>query len=149
VDIAAPRDIELSDQDLPGVFIFNIDDLKNVVNENREKRMKASQEAEKILFEELSGFRSWYLSLNVVPLIKSLRKSFQETLNIEVNKTTNKLSVSEQETIKKLGYLFVNKLLHKPCLELKKLSEEGIAEESIWVLSRLFDLEIEKGKADD
>ncbi len=149
VDIAAPSDIELSDQGLPGVFIFNIDDLKNVVDENQEKRMKASQEAEKILFQELSGFRSWYLSLNVVPLIKSLRESFQETLNIEVNKTANKLSVSEQEATKKLGYSLVNKLLHKPCLELKKLSEEGIAEESIWVLSRLFDLEIEKGKADD
>lgn len=144
VDIAAPRDIETDDRNFNGGFVFSIDDLKNVVDENKQKRLEASQEAERILLKELRDFKNWYLSLDVVPVIRGLRNHFQEVFEQETQKLKLKDNMSQEELLERFSHNVLNKLLHQPTSELKKLGEEGMAGEGIWLMNKLFKIDTQK-----
>lgn len=140
VDIAAPRDIDTGGVEFPSALVFSIDDLENVVDENRQKRTQASQHAELILQEELSDFKSWYLSLDVVPAIRNLRMHFQSTFDNELKKFSSKMSPDEFELVERFSHNVMNKVLHLPTSQLKQMGEDGMAGESIWMINKLFDL---------
>lgn len=144
VDIAAPRDIATDDRNFNGGFVFSIDDLKNVVDENKQKRLEASQEAERILLKELRDFKNWYLSLDVVPVIRGLRNHFQEVFEQETQKLKLKDNMSQEELLERFSHNVLNKLLHQPTSELKKLGEEGMAGEGIWLMNKLFKIDTQK-----
>ena len=144
IDIAVPRDIDPSVNDLSGVYCYDIDDLQGVVEQNREERKEQSNLAEKIILEEQEKVMQWFETQSVIPLVKNLRESFSETVELELQKTLGRLgSLSEklQAEVEKMARVLTNKLLHKPSTRLKHLSGREDLHLYLETLSELFDLD--------
>ena len=138
MDIAIPRDIDPSVKTIENVFYHDIDSLKIIVDQNLKKRQSEIPKVQKIVIDELVNFYSWYNSLEVTPTIVSLRRFFENVRSEEIEKVKNKLKAEEIEKVDLITKRIINKLLHQPTIELKKLSESGTnTEESAMFVSAI------------
>jgi len=121
IDIAVPRDIDPAINRIPNAYVYDIDDLQGVINENIQIRHQESMMAERIVDEGVVRFRQWYDSLDVVPTIVALRDKLQQIATAELNKTLHTLDVSPEtsDALKKMTDAMVKKMLHDPTLFLK------------------------------
>ncbi len=143
IDIADPRDIEPKVGDIENVYLYNIDDLQNVANENIKDRQKEAQRAEAIVQDEVVKFVNWYRSLDVTPTIVALRKKFEEIRKRELEKTLSlhpNLSDREKGSLEALTSAIINKILHTPITLLKQTNEESMADLYLDALHALFGL---------
>jgi glutamyl-tRNA reductase len=143
IDIADPRDIEPKVGDIENVYLYNIDDLQKVANENIKDREKDAQKAEAIVQDEMVKFVNWYRSLDVTPTIVALRKKFEEIRKKELEKTLSlhpDLSDKEKKSLEALTSAIVNKILHTPITLLKQTNEEAMADLYLDALHALFGL---------
>ena len=122
-DIAVPRDIDPNCKDIDYVFYHDMDSLNIIVEQNLTKRRAQIPKVEKIIGEELKNFFDWYHSLEVAPTIKSIRDHFENIRLDEVEKNKNKFSSADQEKLEIVTKRIINKILHQPTVELKKLTE--------------------------
>ena len=128
VDIALPRDVEPSVGDINNVFLYNIDDLQQVVDATVERRRAQVPAAEKIIADAADDFWSWYRSLEVVPLIRELRARVEEIRQREVEKTLRSmgaLSESDAAAVDALTRQILAKVLHQPTVRLKEAAGNG------------------------
>jgi glutamyl-tRNA reductase len=143
IDIADPRNIEPSVGDIENVYLYNIDDLKKVADENIKDRGKEAQKAEAIVQEEVIKFVNWYHSLEVTPTIVALRKKFEEIGKKELEKTLSlhpNLSDKEKKSLEALTSAILNKILHTPSTLLKQSNDEAMADLYLDTLRTLFQL---------
>jgi glutamyl-tRNA reductase len=143
IDIADPRDIEPGVGDIENIYLYNIDDLKKVADENIKDRRKEAQQAETIVQEEVIKFVNWYHSLEVTPTIIALRKKFEEIGKKELEKTLSlhpNLSDKEKKSLEALTSAIINKILHTPSTLLKQSNEEAMAGLYLDTLRTLFQL---------
>ena len=124
IDIAVPRDVHPGVHDLPGAYCYDIDDLQNVVSVNQEERLQQAEEARQLLEEELVQVRHWFQELSVVPAIRGLRESFEQTAATEVQRflKRTKPDAAEAEEVQRMVRRILNKLLHAPSHTLRKFS---------------------------
>jgi glutamyl-tRNA reductase len=127
IDIAVPRDIDPAVGDLPGCFLYDIDDLEAVVAETLAGRRAEAQRAEQLVAEEAERFRSWRASLDVVPAIASLRARAEEIRAAELAKV--RVSDEERRTLESVTAQILNKLLHLPTVRMKEaaVTADGVA----------------------
>jgi len=143
IDIADRRDIEPRVGDIENVYLYNIDDLQKVANENIQDREKEAQKAESIVQDEVAKFVNWYHSLEVTPVIVSLREKFEEIRKKELEKTFSlypTLSDKERQSLEALTSAIINKILHDPLTLLKQTNEEAMADFYLDTLRTLFRL---------
>ena len=143
IDIADPRDIEPKVGDIENVYLYNIDDLQKVANENIKDREKEAQKAEAIVQDEVVKFVHWYQSLEVTPTIVALRKKFEEIRSKELEKMFSlhpHLSENERQSLEALTSAIINKILHDPLTRLKQKDEEAMADFYIDAIRTLFQL---------
>lgn len=144
MDIAIPRDVEPACKDIDYVFYHDIDSLNVIVQQNLAKRRNEIPKVEKIIKEEVDAFFDWYNSLQVAPTIKDLRDYFESVRAEEVEKNINKFSEEDREKLEIITKRIINKILHHPTVELKKLSDENSASDfsslKISVIRELFGL---------
>jgi len=123
VDIAVPRDLDPAINELPGCYLYDIDDLERVVAESAEGRAEETNRAEAILVDEAEQFRAWQRSRDVVPAITSLRE-LAETIRAQelarAEPRLGALSPRERRAVESLTTQIVNKLLHLPTVRLKE-----------------------------
>ena len=123
VDIAVPRDLEPAINDLPGCYLYDIDDLQRVVSESADGRTEELDRAEAIIADEAEQFRAWQRSRDVVPAITSLRE-LAETIRAQelarAEPRLGALSPRERQAVESLTTQIVNKLLHLPTVRLKE-----------------------------
>lgn len=146
IDIAVPRDIETSLKDIAGVYIYDIDDLKNVVDANFMQRYKASLEAENIIAEEMVKFNEWLATLYVVPVITALKANGEQIKQHELKRALNrlgKMSAREQEVITSMANSIVNQLLHYPVINLKDMAISNQGHLYAEVVKKLFNLQVD------
>lgn len=122
IDIAVPRDIEPSINDINNVFLYDIDDIKGVVEENMRERELEAEKAREIVKSEVNRFKEWLGRLEVEPTIIAIRNKAEEIKEQELAKTLPKLDIGEKdkEAIKAMANSIVNKILHHPTLHLKR-----------------------------
>ncbi len=124
IDIAVPRDIDPDINRLNNSYVYDIDDLKGVIEENIEDRQKAALRGERLVDEAVIRFRQWYESLDVVPTIVALRRQLEEKIRAEAERTRQKLapklSSEDADAFEKMAQALVNKILHEPTTILKK-----------------------------
>jgi glutamyl-tRNA reductase len=129
VDISVPRNVEASCNDVPGVFAYNVDDLKQVVAANQAKRRHKVLEAELLLRVELAKFVQWQESLRYVPSIAKLQKKFDAIRQAGLAKAHKKglkgLSDKEREAVDVATKGIINKLLHGPMSYLRSDDHDG------------------------
>ncbi|MCG0277855.1 MAG: glutamyl-tRNA reductase [Thermanaeromonas sp.] len=147
IDIAVPRDIDPAVGDLPGVKLFDIDDLQQVVLNNLEERQKAAQKAEGIIAEEVENFFQWLGSLSVVPTIVALKKKAEAIKEAELRRAFNRLgspSPREKKIIGTLANSIVNQLLHDVVVNLKQAVFKPQGHLYVEALQELFGLEVKE-----
>jgi glutamyl-tRNA reductase len=128
LDIALPRDVEPSVGGLPNVFLYDIDDLSQVVEGTLERRRSEIAVAEHIIRDGISEFWAWYRGRNVVPLIRELRGRVEELREAEtarVLRSLQHLSPSDQAAVEGLTRQLLNKVLHSPMTRLREAAAEG------------------------
>jgi len=143
IDIADPRDIDPKVGDIENVYLYNMDDLQKVANENIKGREKEAQKAEAIVEAEVLKFVRWYQSLEVTPTIVALREKFEEIRKRELEKTLSfhpNLSEKEKKSLEALTSAIISKILHTPTTLLKQTNEEAMAELYLDTLRTLFGL---------
>ena len=145
IDIALPRDVDPAVVDLPGVHLYNLDDLQASVSEGMRLRMQEVEHVQAIIAEEASAFERWLRSLSVVDAISDLRQRADALRQQELARTMRQLgsSLSEREAaaLQELTTRLMNKFLHVPTLRLKDAAAGGRGRMYAEALRYLFDLE--------
>ena len=121
IDIAVPRDIDPEINRLNNVYVYDIDDLKEIVDENIEDRNMEALKGERIVDEAVIGFRNWYENLEVVPTIVALKNKLEAIARSEINKTASLRHFSNADclALEKMASAMVNKIMHDPIHFLK------------------------------
>ncbi|OPY04210.1 MAG: Glutamyl-tRNA reductase [Syntrophus sp. PtaB.Bin001] len=144
IDIAVPRDIEPAAGDIDNVYLYNIDHLQELVDENRHHRRQEAGKAEVIIEEELRNHEDWLSSLEVVPTIVEFREKIEGIVKSELEKASSwrqALSESDQRHVEGLISSIVNKILHEPTASLREESRNRNAQVYVAALRRLFKME--------
>jgi len=143
IDIAVPRDIDPQVNRLSNSYVYDIDDLQGVIDENIEDRQKEAIKGERIVDEAVIQFRDWSASLEVVPTIVALRNKLESIAETEIKKTlqSNKIPESGAQPIKKMADSLINKILHHPTVFLKRNSMTGDKSNHIDLVRKLFKLD--------
>jgi glutamyl-tRNA reductase len=142
IDIAVPRDVAEDAGKVPGVFLYDLDDIKTVAEANLRERKKEASAAEAILAQEIREFLEWRRSLEVVPLLVELRQRADEIRKTEIEKARRRLGplTPEQESaLEAATSAIVNKLLHGPTVQLKQMAGNG-QPEHVGFIRKLFGL---------
>ena len=132
IDISVPRNIDPAVRHVDNAFLFDIDDLKARVEQNRGGRLQEAEKAERMVVDEVGVVRQWLQSLEVTPTIMALRTRADDIKRAEVEKTLGRLanlSVPERELVEAMASSIVNKLIHNTMVTLKAEvnSSEGAA----------------------
>lgn len=157
IDIADPRNIDPRVNDLESVYLYNIDHLQKVANDNIQDREKEARKAESIVQQEVVKFVGWYQSLGFTPTIAALRNKFEEIRQKELEKTFSRLpnlSDREKNSLDALTSAIINKILHDPLSLLKRVKEDGRADLYLDTIQTLFQLtvsppDLSPGKLDE
>jgi glutamyl-tRNA reductase len=123
IDLAVPRDLDPGIASLRDCYLYDVDDLEEVVALGRVDRLREVARARAIVDEETDKFRRWQLSLDVVPAIASLRRFADEIRAAELRRAESKLgrlSPRERRHVEVLTAQIVNKLLHEPTVRMKR-----------------------------
>lgn len=151
IDIALPRDVEPGVAALPGVHLFNLDDLQVSVDEGIRLRLQETEQVQAIVAEETDTFERWLRSLSVVNTISDLRKHVDALREQELARTLQQiapsLSVRETAAVQELTTRLVNKILHLPTRRLKDAAAGGQGPGYAEALRYLFDLEEQNHEA--
>ena len=150
IDIALPRDVDPDVATIPGVHLYNLDDLQASVSEGIRLRMQEVAHVQSIIAEEASAYERWLRSLSVVDTISDLRQYAdilrQQELVRAMRQLSPSLSEREEAAVRELTTRLVNKLLHTPMLRLKDAAVQGQGHLYAEAIRYLFDLE---GKANE
>jgi glutamyl-tRNA reductase len=144
IDIAVPRDIDPAAGGIENVYLYNIDDLQDIVDENMKGRKKEALKAEVIVDEEVKRYISWIAELEAVPTIISLRRQAERIVQGEIaraNPWMQTLTAGERQKVEILVNSVVNKMLHNPVTVLKEESSEFESANIVALTRQLFALD--------
>jgi glutamyl-tRNA reductase len=144
IDMGVPRNFDPAINDLDNVYLYDIDDLGGVAQDNRDERGREAEKAAAIIEEEVENFWRWLSSLEAVPTIVALREKMEVIRRGELEKTLatslRELPAREREAIEAMTTAIVNKILHAPITHLKQHDRQR---EAFYVAAarQLFDME--------
>lgn len=126
VDLAVPRDVEPEVNELDDVYLYSVDDLQSVIEENMENRMQAAEQARDIIDVQVSHFLDWQKSLGAVDVIAQVRQNTQDISSEVLSKAKKQLAAGQnaEEVLDFLANTLTNKFLHQPCTKLRQASQE-------------------------
>jgi glutamyl-tRNA reductase len=143
IDISVPRNIDPAVNRVDDAYLYDIDDLQQVVDANLREREAEARKARLIVDEEVIGTVRWLRSLDVVPTITALKGHADAIARAEVERTLSRLShLSEKDrkVVEALGTSIINKLLHAPFSSLRREAQEDSGGEIVEAARRLFAL---------
>jgi glutamyl-tRNA reductase len=127
IDIAVPRNIEPSVNQLDNVFLYDIDDLDRVVKSNLQARMNVAEQAEEIITEEVERMVLRLKTREMTPTIISLQEQLEQLRAAEIERARGKLGAltpQQEEAIEALTRGIINKIAHGPITEMRRKASE-------------------------
>ncbi len=127
VDIAVPRDIEPAVAELEDVYLFTVDDLQSVVNENMENRRQAARQADAMIATEVDRFELQLRTLGAAPTIRRLRDEAEQVRRHTLEQARRMLAAGRppEEVLEYLSSTLTNRLMHAPSQRLREAAEGG------------------------
>ena len=147
VDIAVPRDIEPEVEDIKDVYLYTVDDLHSVIQENQRARQDAAKEAEMIIDEGVQSFRRGLGSRKVADVIVNYRQQAEATKQTELDKAIKNLESGQapERVLQKLAHNLMNKLIHAPTQYLREAGAEA-DQQALTIASQVLGMTDEKNK---
>jgi len=141
VDIAVPRDIEPEAGELEDVYLYTVDDLKDVIEENMKSRRQAAQQAEEIIDTQVIHFMDWLGSLDAVSTIRDLRAHAESITQDALKIAQKKLrqGADPDKVLNEFARTMTNKLIHHPSTQLRNAGEMG-RDDLLYAARELFNL---------
>jgi glutamyl-tRNA reductase len=146
IDIAVPRDVDPQVNDIDNVFLYDIDDLQQVVDANMKGRLREASRAEEIIASEVRAFCDRMQSREVVPTIVELRDSMERTRREIIErhrKQLRDLPPAALETVDQISQALVNRILHHPIAELKAMASDPNGSEFVETVRKIFNIKSE------
>ncbi len=130
VDIAVPRDIEEQVGELEDVFLYTVDDLKEIIDEGLKSRQDAALKAEDIIEVEVCHFMNWLRSLNSISTMRLYREQAESIRDsvLENAKKQMEKGKSAEQILNDVARQLTNKLIHRPCVQIKQAGMDGRTE---------------------
>lgn len=141
IDLAVPRSVESSVEEIPGALVYNIDDIQNKATEALQKRIKSIPKVQQIVAEAVAEFNDWTNETAVSPTIQKFKNALEQIRQEEMSRYMKNLSAEETERMDKITKGMMQKIIKLPVLQLKAACRRGEAETLIDVLNDLFNLE--------
>jgi len=144
IDIAVPRDVDPRVRELPGIALYDMDDLQRAIAQRRDVREAESARARQIVDEEVERYDHWLASLDVVPTIAALRERGEEIVESVLAENESRwesLSDADRERLRTMAGALVRRLLHEPTLRLKGSVGDESAYLHVQALRELFGLD--------
>jgi glutamyl-tRNA reductase len=147
IDIGERRNFDPAINEIDNAYLYNIDDLKGVAEENLLERSSEAEKAERIVQEEVQHFTGWIQSLDQVPTISALRQRLEEIRQRELERSLGGalrgLSEEQREALEDMTTAMMNKILHAPLTHIKRNAGDEDDERTLYIaaLKKLFDLE--------
>ena len=146
IDIAVPRDIDPSVNEIDNVFLYDIDDLQQVIDENLKERLKEASRAEEIIASEVEAFCLKMKGREVVPTIVQLRETLEKLRRDEIERNRRHLkdlSPEQQEALDQITKSLVNKILHTPIEQLKQLAHDPQGPDIADLIRKIFNVRLQ------
>jgi len=130
VDIAVPRDIETEVGNLDDVYLYTVDDLKEIIDEGLKSRQEAAQQAEEIIDNQVTHFLGWMRSLDAVDAIRKFRESGEAMRDQATESALRQLQNGKdpEQVVQELARQLTNRLLHTPCEQMREAGYNGRVE---------------------
>src|SRR5262249_32524492 len=148
IDIAVPRDVDPAVNKLDNVYLYDVDDLSQIVAESLSGRAAEAARADAITLEEARGFETWTLEQAMTPAIVGLRARTRAVLAAEVERSLagklKHLGAADREALGVMVDAATNKLLHGPVTRLRALAADPRAGDYLEALRELFELSSER-----
>lgn len=141
IDLSVPRSISTDVEEVPGVLLYNIDDINSKTSEALRRRIAAIPAVEGIVEEAILDFNNWSKEMEVSPTINKLKKALEDIRQEEIARYIKDLNQSESKKIEKITKSMMQKIMKLPVLQLKAACQRGEAENMIGLLNDLFNLE--------
>ncbi len=144
IDIAVPRDVDPAARAIDNLFLFDIDNLNQIVEANRSEREQEILQVERVIEEELRDFLGWFSALSAGPLIVALRQRSEELSRLELERWSGRLahlSSDDRELVERVLKGYANKMLHVPLTQLRELASSSGGYAHLDTVRRLFDLD--------
>ncbi|WP_020587874.1 glutamyl-tRNA reductase [Desulfobacter curvatus] len=145
IDIAVPRDIDPRINKISNAYVYDIDDLRNIVETNISQREQETIMAQRFVEEALLAFRRWLDELAVVPTIKAINRKMTDIVNLECEKTLaglSHLSTGDAESIRRMTRAIASRAIHDPILFLRNTGDHRDDSLYLNIARQLFNLDI-------
>lgn len=141
LDLSVPRSIEPGVEEVPGVLLYNVDDIENKASAALEKRKAAIPQVKEIITESVAEFNDWSKEMMVSPTIHKLKNALEQIRQEEITRYLKSLNEEEAKAVEKVTRSMMQKIIKLPVLQLKAACKRGEADSLIDVLNDLFNLE--------
>jgi glutamyl-tRNA reductase len=141
IDLAVPRSVDLAVDQLPGVVLYNIDNIKNKTTEALTKRIASIPAVQALVEQSIEDFNKWSKEKSISPTINRLKNALEKIRQDEIAKHLKKLGPDETKKVEAITKSMMQKIIKLPVLQLKAACKRGEANTLIDVLNDLFDLE--------
>lgn len=150
VDIAVPRDIEPQVNDIAEVYLYTVDDLREVIDENKRSRQQAAEIAHEIISEAVLSYERDLRALSAVNAIKAFRTNIDEIKKIELEKCLKSLAngMPAEQVLDQLANNLSQKIMHEPTVQLRRAGADG-RKDVILGLQTLFALPMNENNNDE
>ena len=146
IDLSVPRSIETSVEELPGVVLYNVDNIQSKATAALQNRLESIPSVEAILAESIEEFGAWQKEMVVSPTIKKLKQALEQIRQEEMSRYLKNADEKEYLLIDKVTKSMMQKILKVPVVQLRAACQRDEAAEMIELISDLFDLEKSKNE---
>ena len=141
IDISVPRSVEEKVEEVPGVLVYHIDNIRSKATEALEKRINAIPMVKELIATSIIEFNDWSKEMMVSPTINKLKNALEQIRQEELNRYLKQMNDEEAKKVELITKNIMQKIMKLPVLQLKAACKRGEAETLIDVLNDLFDLE--------
>jgi glutamyl-tRNA reductase len=149
IDLAVPRSLDPAINQVDGAYLYDIDDLEQVVAENRDARSWEARRAEAMIEGEVESFWSWLRARDAAPTIADLRDRTERIRTAQLERWAGRLAMlepAEREAVERLTQAIVNEILHGPTTALaQQAASTGVDPATVAAVRALFGLDDDPG----
>lgn len=146
IDLSVPRSIETSVEELPGVVLYNVDNIQSKATAVLQNRLESIPSVEAILEESIEEFGAWQKEMVVSPTIQKLKQALEQIRQEEMSRYLKNADEKEYLLIDKVTKSMMQKILKVPVVQLRAACQRDEAAEMIELITDLFDLEKSKNE---